>query len=576
MTGTERPPAADRLSPGGEPGAEVIVVGAGPVGLSLAIDLAWRGVSVVVIEERRAGEPPSVKCNHVSARTMEAFRRLGFAGAVRDAGLPADYPHDVAFRTSTTGVEFGRIPIPSRRDRFTCTDGPDTGWPTPEPPHRINQIYLEPVIFDHARALPLVRIVNRARCVGVDQGPGGVRARVRDLEGGGESVLEASYLVGCDGGRSRTRGWIGASLEGTAVVQRTQSTYLRAPGLLERMQGAPAWGTFSFNPRRCGVVYAVDGIERWLVHNYLRDDEADFTSVERDASIRAILGVDDGFSYEVLSKEDWFGRRLVADRFRDRRVFICGDASHVWVPYAGYGMNAGIADAMDLSWLLAASLAGWGGPRLLDAYEAERLPITEQVSHFAMNHALALRKERLAVPPEIEDAGPAGQKIRAEWGKRSYELNVQQYCAAGLNFGYFYDHSPIIEYDGATAPGYTMGTFCPSTVPGCRVPHVRVHGGQSLYDLLGPGYTVIRTDRDAPVERLLTAAAARRVPLDLVDIEGPEVDRSYDRALVLSRPDQHVAWRGDAVPDDLEGLFDKISGSAGCTGIARSTGTEDR
>jgi len=555
-------PRVDRVSPPGETGAEVIVVGAGPVGLSLAIDLAWRGVRVVVVEERRAGEPPSVKCNHVSARTMEAFRRLGFVTAVRNAGLPADYPHDVAFRTSTTGIEFGRIPIPSRQDRYTSTDGPDTGWPTPEPPHRINQIYLEPVLFEHARTLPLVRIVNRARCVGVEQGPDGVRARVEDLDGGGESVLEASYLVGCDGGRSRTRGWIGASLQGTAVVQRTQSTYLRAPGLIERMQASPAWGTFSFNPRRCGIVYAVDGVERWLVHNYLRDDEADFTSVDRDASIRAILGVDHDFSYEIMSKEDWFGRRLVADRFRDRRVFICGDASHLWVPYAGYGMNAGIADAMDLSWLLAASLAGWGGPQLLEAYEAERLPITEQVSLFAMNHAFALRKERLAVPEEIEDRGPVGAKVREEWGRRSYELNVPQYCAAGLNFGYFYDRSPLIAYDGAAAPGYTMGAFSSSTVPGCRVPHVWVHGGQSLYDLLGAGYTLIRTDKHVPVERMLEAAASRGVPLELLDVEGTEVGQRYDRALVLSRPDQHVAWRGDEVPGDVSGLVERISGFA--------------
>jgi len=561
MTGSE--PVTGRVSgPVGEASAEVIVVGAGPVGLSLAIDLAWRGVSVVVVEERAAGEPPSVKCNHVSARTMEAFRRLGFAESVRNAGLPADYPHDVTFRTSTTGCEFGRIRIPSRQDRFTCTDGPDTGWPTPEPPHRINQIYLEPIIFDHARTLPQVRIVNRARCVGVEQGPDSVRARVLDLDDGNESTLEARYLVGCDGGRSQTRAWIGASLQGTAVVQRTQSTYLRAPGLIERMEGAPAWGTFSFNPRRCGVVYAVDGVERWLVHNYLKDDEADFTSVDRDLSIRAILGVRDDFTYEVLSKEDWYGRRLVADRFRDRRVLICGDASHLWVPYAGYGMNAGIADAMDLSWLLAASLAGWGGPRLLDAYEAERLPITEQVSYFAMNHAFALRRERLEVPPEIEDPGPVGDRVREEWGKRSYELNVHQYCAAGLNFGYFYDRSPIIEYDGATAPGYTMGTFCSSTVPGCRVPHVWLDDGRSLYDLLGPGYTLIRTREDTQVEPLLRAASLRRAPLELLDIDGQDVARSYDRALVLSRPDQHVGWRGDQLPDDIDGLLDRISGCA--------------
>src|SRR5262249_55922464 len=149
----------------------------------------------------------------------------------------------------------------------------------------------------------------------------------------------------------------------------------------------PAWATFSLNPHRSGNVYAIDGRENWLIHNYLKPDEEDFDAVDRDWAIRTILGVDKTFAYEVISKEDWIGRRLVADKFRDRRVFICGDAAHLWVPMAGYGMNAGIADAANLAWLLAAHLKGWAPVDILDAHEQERLPITEQVSHFAMNHA---------------------------------------------------------------------------------------------------------------------------------------------------------------------------------------------
>ena len=128
----------------------VAIVGAGPVGLTLALDLASRGVSVVILEQRRAYEPPSVKCNHVSSRTMEIFRRLGVAEEIRNAGLPGDYPHDVVVRTRATGFELTRIPIPCREQRFTATDGPDTGWPTPEPAHRINQIFFEPLLFRRA------------------------------------------------------------------------------------------------------------------------------------------------------------------------------------------------------------------------------------------------------------------------------------------------------------------------------------------------------------------------------------------------------------------------------------------
>jgi len=156
---------------------------------------------------------------------------------------------------------------------------------------------------------------------------------------------------------------IGARLSGTDVVGRVQSTFIRAPELLGKLRMAPAWATFSVNPRRCGSVYAIDGRENWLVHNYLTGDEADFEAVDRDWAIRQILGIDDGFSYDVISKEDWVARRLVADRFRNRRAFICSDAAHLWVPMAGYGMNAGIVDAMDLSWLLAARLQGWATDR---------------------------------------------------------------------------------------------------------------------------------------------------------------------------------------------------------------------
>src|SRR5690606_20117633 len=190
---------------------------------------------------------------------------------------------------------------------------------------------------------------------------------------------------------------------GTPVVQRVQSTCIRAPQLLDMVPGKPAWSTYAVNPRRCGTVFAIDGRETWLVHNHLNADEPDFDSVDRDASLRHILGVGPEFRYEVISKEDWVGRRLVADRFRDRRVFIAGDAAHLWVPYAGYGMNAGIADALNLSWLLAAQVQGWAHPAMLDAYEAERQPITEQVSRFAMDHAQKMIKARSAVPANIED-----------------------------------------------------------------------------------------------------------------------------------------------------------------------------
>jgi 2-polyprenyl-6-methoxyphenol hydroxylase-like FAD-dependent oxidoreductase len=553
---------------------DVLIIGSGPIGLTLAMDLASRGVAVTVLEMRHHAEPPSVKCNHIAARSMEIFRRLGVAAKIRAAGLPDDYANDVSYRTTATGTELARILIPSRLGRLRGDPGPDTKWPTMEPPHRVNQIYLEPILAEHAAAMPGVKLLNRMEVIAFAQDADGTTLQARNLDTDEISHFSARYLIGCDGGRSMVRKGIGAVLIGDAVVQRVQSTFIKAPSLLGLFQQAPAWATFSLNPRRCGNMYAIDGKERWLIHNYLQDGEPDFESVDRDRCIRDILGVDDTFEYEMISKEDWFGRRLVADRFRDRRVFICGDAAHLWVPYAGYGMNAGIADAANLAWLLGAHLNGWADERVLDAYSDERKPITEQVSRFAMNHAHAMASQRNTVPADIEAAGAAGDAIRAEIGRQAYDLNVQQYSCAGLNFGYFYDASPLIAYDGEAPPEYSMGSFTPSTVPGCRTPHFKLPDGRSLYDAMGAGYTLLRFDPAIDIAPLLAAAKARGVPLDVLDIDAKKhstpIPDSYRHALLLARPDQHVAWRGDTLPSDPLALIDLIRGAGAQTTASAS------
>jgi 2-polyprenyl-6-methoxyphenol hydroxylase-like FAD-dependent oxidoreductase len=540
---------------------DVLVVGAGPVGLTLAMDLAARGVQVAIAEIRRYAEPPNVKCNHVAARTMERFRRLGVAHKLRDAGLPADYPNDVVFRTSLCGIELTRIPIPCRAERYTSREGPDTWWPTPEPPHRINQLFLEPILLEHTAKLPGVTLWNRTQVTGFTQQDGSVQATLLDLDTQQERRVRCRYLVGCDGGSSMVRKAIGAKLEGTPVIQRVQSSYIRAPGLRALLPGKPAWSYYSVNPRRCGTVFAIDGHETWLVHNHLNPDEPEFDSVDRDWSIRQILGVGEDFAYEVITREDWVGRRLVADRFRDRNVFIAGDAAHLWVPYAGYGMNAGIADALNLSWLLAARVQGWGAEAILDAYEAERQPITMQVSNFAMDHAAKMIKARRAVPANIEAQGPEGERAREEVGREAYALNVQQFCCAGLNFGYYYEGSPIIAADDEAPPPYTMGDFTPSTVPGCRAPHFWLADGRSLYDAFGQGYTLLRLDERVDVEPLLAAARARKLPLTVVNVKGAEVPAAYRHKLVVCRDDQHVAWRGDAIPREPLALVELLRGA---------------
>ena len=539
---------------------QVLIIGGGPVGLTLAIDLAQRGIEVTVVETRAGGEPPSVKCNHVAARTMEIFRRLGFVRAIREAGLPAEYPNDVAFRTTATGLELSRIPIPCRAERYTAKGGPDTWWPTPEPPHRINQIYLEPLLFAHATASPRLRIMSRTRFVDFEQSETGVKATAENLDTGSISEIVAAYLVGCDGAHSGVRHAMGAKFTGDAVVMQTQSTYFRAPQLLGMIRN-PAWLSVSLNPRCSGYLFAIDGRERWLIHNFCPHEE-DLAALDRDLCIRQILGVERSFEFEILGQEDWTGRRMIADRFGDRRVFLCGDAAHIWVPFAGYGMNAGIADAMNLSWKLAGVIKGWAYPLILDTYESERLPVTEQVSRYAMNTSIARQSQGRTIPDSLEKPGPEGDAARARIGRESYELNVGQFCCGGLNFGYFYKDSPIIMHDEEEAPSYTLYDFTQSTVPGCRTPHLWLREGRSLYDALGAEFTLLRFDPAVEIDGLVAAASKHEVPMAVLNVDRSDVAPLYQNKLVLSRPDQHVAWRGNETPKDPMTLINRLRGAS--------------
>jgi 2-polyprenyl-6-methoxyphenol hydroxylase-like FAD-dependent oxidoreductase len=543
---------------------DVLIAGAGPVGLSLALELANHGVRSIVIERKPMNAPTTVRCNHVSSRSMEFFRKNGFAKAVRGVGMPADYAQDISYRTTTSGRELSRIKIAASGDRFTPRDtGVDSTWPTAEPPQRVNQIYLEPVMTEAVLARAEITVLFEHELTAFVQDADKVVASVVAKDGT-RFDIDAVFLAGCDGGNSLVRQTIGSAFHGDAVIQRVQSTYLRAPGLIAQMQVEPSWCMFSLNPRRSGNIYSIDGKELWLVHNYLRDDEPDFASVDRDQSIRDIFGVGPDFEYEALNIEDWFGRRLVVDKLREGRVFLAGDSAHLWVPYAGYGMNAGIADAIDLGWILAGVVNGWGGDKLLDAYVAERGPITDQVSRFAMDHCIKMAAQRSSVPADIEDDTPEGEQSRVRMGQETYALNIQQYAAAGLNYGYYYDQSPAIVYDGEAAPDYSMSEYRPSTVPGCRVAHFHLPDGSSLYDNLGPVFTLLRCWPGEDVGGFVAAAQAAGVPLKVLDITPPdEVASHYRHALVLVRPDQHVAWRGGAGTSDPAAIMDTVRGAGG-------------
>ena len=339
---------------------------------------------------------------------------------------------------------------------------------------------------------------NRTRVVDFVPEESGVLATAENLDTGERFEISAVYLVGCDGAHSDVRRKMGAKFSGDVVVMETQSTHIRrAPTACHD----PKTGVVKRFPQSAMLRLSVrdDGRERWLIHNW-RPPTGDLATLDCDRSMRQILGVDSTFPFEILAKEDWTGRRMIAERFRDRRVFLCGDAAHIWVPFAGYGMNAGIADAMNLSWKFAGVMNGWAEPAILDAYELERQPVTEQVSRYAMNTSFTRESLGSSLPHNLEEFGPEGDAVRARIGKSAYEQNVGQFCCGGLNFGYFYKNSPIIAYDGEEAPEYTIYDFVQSTVPGCRTPHVWL---RSMFTSFG--YFNDRQDDRTVLENMFTS-----------------------------------------------------------------------
>jgi 2-polyprenyl-6-methoxyphenol hydroxylase-like FAD-dependent oxidoreductase len=541
--------------------ADIVVAGAGPVGMCLAIDAAMRGLEVMVIEARAAGEPPSSKCNTVASRTLEVFRRFGIADALRASGLPDDYPTDSIYCASVAGPEITRIAMPSRNER-SQPGFDDSDWPTPEPVVRVSQLYLEPILVRKLLSLPNVTLLNRTTVRGYEQTADGVVVDCQTEDGGPVPVV-GRYLVGCDGGRSVIRKAMGVDLVGDAELGRTRSSLIRAPGVLALFDGRrPAWMSWVSNHKIRGNLIAINGKDVWLVHRSLPRGVREFEALDFDQSIRDVLGVGPALTWDVLNHEDWVGRRLVAERFCDRNVFIAGDAAHLWVPFAGYGMNAGIADAMSLSWLLSSVCKGWADPGMLDAYEAERLPITDQVSRLAIGKVAENAAAMMGpVPEALSTRTPEGDALRATLGPVLRAINVPQFAPAGLNFGYYYDASPIIAYDGEAAPAYDMGTVTASTVPGCRMPHFWRSDGVSICDQLGPDYTLIRFDPAADIRPLTAAAGAAGVPMAVIDCPRPADPPAFRHALILVRQDQHVAWRGDEAPADAPALIERLRGA---------------
>ncbi|MEX2126624.1 MAG: FAD-dependent oxidoreductase [Xanthobacteraceae bacterium] len=532
----------------------VLIVGGGPCGLMLANELGRRRITAVLVDQK-ATTAFNPQANATQARTMEHFRRLGFAHEIRMLGLPPDFPTDIAYFTRYARHELARFKLPSSREASERVERLSGSWSAAELPHRVSQKFVEQVLRRHADALPGIAVHYGWRLVRFTEKATGIEAELEHVADGRTHTLRAAYLVGADGPRSTVRQAIGIGYigEGGAVRDffggRMFAIYLRAPNFYRVVPHPPAWMNVTFNRDRRAFMAAVDGKGEFAFHTQLRDHEveSEITTDRALAMFQAAVGTP--IDAEILSCGTWIaGYTLVAERFQRGRVFIAGDAAHLFTPTGGLGYNTAIEDAVNLGWKLAAVLRGEAGPNLLASYEAERRPSAVRNTGYARRFADSLG---LFVPvSEIDDDSPEGAEARRIAGDYLAAHGRAEFNIPGITFGTRYDASPVIVRDGTEPPPEAANTYTPSACPGGRAPHAWLEKSRSLYDRLGFEWTLLCLGKAAPTgDRFKRAAAAAGMQLDVIHIPSDSVRDLYEAPLALIRPDQIVAWRGN---DDLE------------------------
>lgn len=530
--------------------ASVLIVGGGPCGLMLANELGRRGVSAILVDEK-PGTAFNPQANATQARSMEHYRRLGFADEIRREGLPADYPTDVAYFTRYTGYELARFQLPSSSRAGELVKGMSGSWSAAELPHRVSQKYVEAVLRRHAERLPGIRLSYGHRLISYVESDDGVVAEIECLDDNSRFQVRADFLVGADGPRSMVRQSLGIVYGGETGAQRDfmggrmLAVYLRSPGFYASIPHAKAWMYNCFNGDRRAFMASVNGRDEFAFHTQLRPDENKnaITIDEAKAAFQRACGAP--IDCEVLSFLTWTaGHALVANGMQRGRVFLGGDAAHLFTPTGGLGYNTAIEDAVNLGWKLASVIKGVSPAELLDSYEVERRPVALRNTDYARRFADSLGL--FAPAPEIEDATDAGDEARRIAGVYLEQHARTEFNIPGVTLGGRYDGSPIIVSDGSQPPPDAANVYVPSACPGGRAPHAWLDDGISLYDLFGFEWTLLQFGEVMSAQASF-AESIRAIGVDVKLVTLPKSLRDlYEADLALIRPDQIVAWRGSA------------------------------
>ncbi|MGH7796170.1 MAG: FAD-dependent monooxygenase [Candidatus Binatia bacterium] len=531
----------------------VLIAGAGPVGLSLAIELAYHGIRCLVVEQTD-GSVEFPTTNLANTRTCEHLRRWGIADRMRfGSGYPTDYPRNYLFVTRMNGHLIARFDHPAN-------GAPNSRSPySPEGRLWISKPYFDPVLHTHAATLPTVKIRYDTAFESFEQDGQKVAATIVDTNNGRAEMIQADYLVGCDGGRSNIRRALEIQYEGVFSQGMNVAVLFRSP-LLELIDHGPAVQYQIINSQINGAIAAVDGKELWRL-NVRNVKQEQLDTFDAPQKLRHALG--ENIPFELLAVRPWTGHCVVAERYQQGRVFLAGDAAHLNWPAGGFGMNTGVGDAVDIGWKLAAVLQGWGGARLLDSYTAERKPI----AMINVNEAAEMRASFDNQTPfsrQIEEDGGEGKQLREKARAAIMRTRAKefQHDSAGIELGYRYENSPICVSDGTPAPALDHGHYVASTWPGVRAPHAWLNDGRSTLDLFGKSFTLLNLSGNIADTSTITEAAQRAgLPLRTLELHDAKVREIYERNFVLVRPDGHVAWRSDTLPMKAAEIIDKVRGA---------------
>ncbi len=496
-----------------------------------------RGIRTLVIERNdRVGHAPRAKTTNVRTRTH--LRRWRIADRLAEASpLGIGYPSDVLFVTRLGGKLLSRIPnasncAPERNDWY------------PEHGQWIPQYVLEQVMREHAGKLAAVEFMFNTEFLSASQSDAEVTLAVRSLGDQGNTTLSCDYLVGADGARSKVRDLIGATMMGEYGLSRNYNIVFRAPGLAQAHPHGRAVMYWQVNPQSPSLIGPMDRDDIWFFMPTKLGADVSLSDADAASLIRDATGID--LPYEIISRDEWVASRLIATHYRDRRIFLAGDACHLHPPFGGYGMNMGIEDSVDIGWKLAAVIEGWGYSALLDSYEIERRPLHEHVmSEAVANHSILSNDFWQS---GLEEDSQEGLRLRTEVGRRIEESKVREFHTLGTVLGCCYENSPVIVPDGSAPPPHNSRIYTPCSRPGCLAPHAWLADGSSLYDRFGRGFTLL-IGRGVPRqswEKACEEAELAGIPLTLVDLHQEPGAELYAHALTLIRPDQRICWRGRA------------------------------